>query len=68
MIEKCDLCLENKFSLISHVVQNIPFPHQPYPSSWVCPTCCLRIGPWKVESYSQKQQENVMKLAVFIVE
>lgn len=68
MIEKCDLCLENKFSLISHVLHNMPFPHPPYPSSWVYPTWCLTIGLWKVESYSQKQQENAMKLAVFAVE
>lgn len=35
-----------------------PVPPPPHPTSWVCPTWCLTIGPWKVASYSQKQQEK----------
>lgn len=55
--------------VIFHMYTISPSPtHSPYPASWVSPTWSLTIGPWRVENYSQKQQENAMKLARFIVE
>lgn len=68
LIGKCCLGFRNKSCLILHPLRNFPFPFPLPPSPRVCPTWCLTIRPWKVEWYSQNQQENATKLAVFAAE